>query len=80
MSWRDDMDEKMTRRGNKPTHAEIMRELRSEWEQFKHVKLVAEREMEVRKRRFEEIQQDGLDKMGEKFLNEHQILWDTTEE
>ena len=41
-----------------------------------HVKAVSEREMEIRKERFHEVEQDALKEMGDEFLNEHQIFWD----
>ena len=79
MSWRDDMRKDVFWDGRTPTHAEILKELRSEWRQFKHLKQVAEREMEIRKERFTEVEQDAMKELGEKFLNENQIFWDEPE-
>ena len=79
MSWRDDMERQLSVGGSTPTHAEILKELRSEWRLHKHVKQVAEREMEIRKERFKEVEQDALKQLGDKFLNENQIFWDEPE-
>ena len=79
MSWRDDMERQLSLGGSTPTQAEILKQLRSEWRWHKHVKQVAEREMEIRKERFKEVEQDALKQLGDKFLNENQILWDEPE-
>ena len=79
MSWRADMERQLRVGGSTPTHAEILKELRSEWRWHKHVKQVAEREMEIRKERFKEVEQDALKQLGDKFLNENQIFWDEPE-
>jgi len=65
--------------GKTPTHAEVLKELKDEWRWHRHVKRVSEREMEIRKQRFHEVEQDALKELGEKFLNENQILWDEHE-
>ena len=79
MSWRDDMERQLSVGGSTPPPAEILKELRSEWRWHKHVKQVAEREMEIRKERFKEVEQDALKQLGDKFLNENQIFWDEPE-
>ena len=76
MSWRDDMEREMSVGGKTPTHAEVLKELRSEWQWYKHVKQVADREMSIRKRRFDEVEKEALKLFGDEFLNEHQIFWD----
>ena len=79
MAWRDDIEGIIETRGKTPTHAEVLKELKKEWRWHKHVKAVADREMEIRKQRFDEVEQDALKQMGDEFLNEHQILWDEPE-
>ena len=76
MSWRDDMERQLSVGDKTPTHAEILKELRSEWRWHRHVKNVAEREMEIRRERFAEVEQDALRRLGDKFMNENQIFWD----
>ena len=56
--------------------AALLKELKDEWRWHRHVKRVSEREMEIRKQRFEEVEQDALKVLGEKFLNENQIIWE----
>ena len=73
------MERQLSVGGSSRTHAVILKELRSEWRWHKHVKQVAEREMEIRKERFKEVEQDALKQLGDKFLNENQILWDEPE-
>lgn len=73
------MEKDLTVGGKTPTHAEVLKELKSEWRWHRHVMLVAEREMEIRKQRFHEVEQDALKSLGDKFLNENQILWDETD-
>ena len=79
MSWRDEVEQTIKTDGRPPTHSEVMQELKSEWRWHRHVKTVSEREMEIRKQRFHEVEQDALKQMGDEFLNEHQILWDEPE-
>jgi hypothetical protein len=76
MSWRSEMEGEMRMKGKTPTHAEVLKELKSEWRWHRHCMRVAEREMEIRKQRFEEVEQDALKQLGDKFLNENQILWE----
>ena len=79
MSWRDEVESAIESDGRTPTHSEVLKELRSEWRWHKHVKNVAEREMEIRKQRFTEVEQDAMKELGDIFMNENQILWDEPE-
>ena len=79
MSWRDEVEQAIRTDGRTPTHSEVLKELRDEWRWHKHVKQVATREMEVRKQRFDEVEQDAMKQLGEKFMNDTQILWDEPE-
>ena len=76
MSWRDDIERTIETDGRTPTHAEVLKELKSEWRWHRHVMRVSERGMEIRKQRFEEVEQDALKQLGDKFLNENQIIWE----
>ena len=76
MSWRDEVEQTIKLDGLTPSHAEVLKELKSEWSWHKHVKEVSEREMEIRKRRFDEVEKDALRQFGDKFLDENQIIWD----
>ena len=76
MSWRDEVEQTIKTDGRTPTHAEILKELRGDWRWHRHVKQVAEREMEIRKDRFDEVQKEALKLFGDDFLNEHKIVWE----
>ena len=76
MSWRDEVEQTIKLDGRTPPPAEVLKELKSECGWHKHGKEVSEREMEIRKRRFDEVEQDALRQFGDKFLNENQIIWD----
>ena len=70
------METEMRMKGKTPTHAEVLKALKDEWRWQRHCMRVSEREMEIRKQRFEEVEQDALKQLGDKFLNENQIIWE----
>ena len=73
MSWRHEIEETIQSNGKEPSYVEILKELRSEWSWHNHVRECSQREMDKRKSRFDEIQQEALNEMGEKFLNDNPI-------
>ena len=73
MSWRHEIEETIQDNGKEPTYVEILKELRSEWSWHNHVRECSQREMDRRKSRFDEIQQEALNEMGEQFLNDNPI-------
>jgi|LUMF01.1.fsa_nt_gb hypothetical protein len=73
MSWRHEIEEAIRSNGREPTYVEILKELRSEWSWHNHVRECSQREMDRRKARFDEIQQEALKEMGEQFLNDNPI-------
>ena len=73
MSWRHEIEETIQDNGKEPSYVEILKELRSEWSWHNHVRECSQREMDKRKSRFDEIQQEALNEMGEKFLNDNPI-------
>ena len=74
MSWRHEIEETIQDNGKEPSYVEILKELRSEWSWHNHVRECSQREMDKRKARFEEIQQEALKVLGEDFLNDNQII------